>query len=185
MSAEAVQSAVRAFLKATGADRNPETKETPERVAKLWLESLLNGTDVDVNKFIRKLMPTRSRDFAVITTIETHAVCPHHLLPFEVVAHVGFVPNGNTAGFSSIARYVEIACHRLTLLEDLVAELADRLSERLGAQGVACRLVSHQGCMIYRKDKHAHARVVASAYRGVCDSVKYRREFAALIAASA
>jgi GTP cyclohydrolase I len=180
----AVAAAVRAFLRATGADAVAETAGTPERVAKLWQESLLDGTDADVSKFIHKLMPTRSRDFAVITNVETHAVCPHHLLPFEVQAHIGFVPNGHTAGFSSVARYAEIACHRLTLLEDLVAEMADGLMQRLGASGVACRLVSRQGCMVYRREKHTHARVVASAYRGVCDSAKYRREFATLIAAS-
>lgn len=185
MNGPAVTAAVRAFLKATGADAHAETDGTPERVAALWQESLLDGTDIDVKKFIRRLLPTKSRDFAVITRVETHAVCPHHLLPFEVVAHVGFVPNGHTAGFSSVARYVEIACHRLTLLEDLVAELADTLSATLGAKGVACRLVSHQGCMMYRKEKHSHSRVIASAYRGVCESAKYRREFAALIAASA
>ena len=180
----AIAAAVQAFLQATGLDALESTRETPARVAKMWQESLLDGTHVDVNKMIRKLVPTRSPDFTVITGVETHSVCPHHLLPFEVVAHVGFVPNGFTAGFSAVARYVEIACHRLTLLEDLVAELADALSDRLQAKGIACRLVSHQGCMVYRKDKHAHARVIASAYRGVCDSPKYRREFAALIAAS-
>jgi GTP cyclohydrolase I len=161
----AVEDAVRAFMDALGID-NVETKDTPRRVAKMWIESLTDGERKNPDEIIRKLSATRSRETIVVRSIDTHSVCPHHLLPYELKAHVAFVPDGYTAGFSRIVEYVEARAHRLVLLEELARDIADGLHERLKAKGVAVLLESRHGCMVFQGTPHRATTVDAIAFRG-------------------
>ncbi len=179
MNEAAMTAAVRDFLRAAGIEKGLE--KTPERVAAMWAESMLDGIGLVAEQSIGRLSATRSKALCVVSPIITHAICPHHLLPVDIVAHVGFVPNGKTAGFSSLVRFVEHACHRLALLEDIVDDIGRGVESHLAASGVAVQLESRHGCMIYRKDRQAQVRVHAADYRGVCDTPRGRREFAALI----
>ena len=145
---------------------NPETKDTPRRVAKMWIEQLTDGERRNPDDIIRKLSRTRSRETIVVRNIEVHSVCPHHLLPYELKAHVAFVPDGYTAGFSRIADYVEARAHRLVLLEELARDIVDGLHERLKAKGVAVLLESRHGCMVFQGTPRRATTVDAFAFRG-------------------
>lgn len=161
-----MESAVAEFLEASGLAM-PITQETPRRVVQMWLKHFIDGYGRRPEDIITRLSPTKARDLIVMAGIETHSVCPHHLLPYEITAHVAFLPDGFTAGFSRIADVVEARAHRLILLEDLVADIADVLLERLGAKGVAVRLDTRHGCMIFQGAPRRHTRVDATAMRGV------------------
>lgn len=145
----------------------PDTGDTPRRVVKMWLEHLVDGYGRRPEDILPKLSPTKAKDLIVMRDIEAHSVCPHHLLPYEITAHVAFLPDGFTGGFSRIADIVEARSHRLILLEDLVADIADVLLERLQAKGVAVRLDTRHGCMIYQGAPRRRTRVDATAMRGV------------------
>ncbi len=174
MNRGALEHAVRAFLDALGVD-TPETQDTPRRVAKMWIESLADGEERDPDEAIPRLSRTRAREPIVVRNVEVHSVCPHHLLPYELMAHVVFVPDGYTAGFSRIADYIEARAHRLVLLEELARDVADGLFDRLKAKGVAVRLDSRHGCMVFQGTARRATRVEAFAYRGL-----YERDLRAL-----
>jgi GTP cyclohydrolase I len=145
----------------------PDTDKTPGRVVKMWLEHLIDGYNRQPSDIIRKLSPTKARDLIVMRDIELHSVCPHHLLPYDITAHIAFLPDGYTAGFSRIAELVESRTHRLLLLEDLIADVADTLLTTLQAKGVAVRFDTRHGCMIYQGTPRRQTRVDATAMRGV------------------
>jgi GTP cyclohydrolase IA len=161
-----LEQAVRDFLEAAELVMS-ETKDTPRRVTKMWLEHLVDGYGRRPEEIVGRLSPTKARDLIVMRDIEAHSVCPHHLLPYDIVAHVAFLPDGFTAGFSRIAELVEARAHRLVLLEDLVADIADTLLDRLRAKGVAVRLDTRHGCMLYQGSPRRRTRVDAVAMRGV------------------
>jgi GTP cyclohydrolase I len=161
-----MERAVADFLEAAQI-ATPDTADTPRRVTKMWLEHLVDGYGRRPEDIIPRLSPSKAKDLIIMRDIEVHSVCPHHLLPYEISAHVAFLPDGFTAGFSRIAEVVEARAHRLILLEDLVADIADVLLERLSAKGVAVRLDTRHGCMIYQGSPRRKTRVDATAMRGV------------------
>ena len=161
-----MERAVAEFLEAAQI-QNERTSETPRRVVKRWLEHFIDGYGRKPEDIIPRLSPTKAKDLIVMSDIEVHSICPHHLLPYEINAHVAFLPDGQTAGFSRIAELVESRAHRLILLEDLVADVADVLLERLGCKGVAVRFDTRHGCMVFQGSPRKRTRVDAVALRGV------------------
>jgi GTP cyclohydrolase IA len=181
MNRRAVEEAVRALLVALDVE-NPETKNTPERVARMWMESLVDGEHKNSDQIMRRLSRTQSRETIVLRKIEAHSVCPHHLLPYELEASIAFVPDGYTAGFSRIAEYVDARAHRLVLLEELSRDLADGLQLRLKAKGVAVMLRSRHGCMVFQGTARRATTVDAFAFRGSFEKdVRARAQVQALL----
>ena len=46
-------------------------------------------------------------ELVLITDIELHSHCEHHMVPFVGKAHVGYIPAGKVVGLSKIARVVD------------------------------------------------------------------------------
>lgn len=170
-----VAAAVEALVKALDVE-SEQTRKTPERVAKMWLDHLIDGEHTRIDEVIPKLSKTPSDDLIIMRDIAVHSVCPHHLLPYEVNAHLAFVPNGVTCGFSRIAQWVEVCAHRMILLEDLAQTVTDGFYQRLGARGVAVFLDSRHGCMLYQGTPRPETRVQAWAFRGVFETSAAKRK---------
>ena len=59
----------------------------------------------------------------------------HHLLPFQGVAHVGYLPGERIIGLSKLGRVVELFARDLQIQERLTTQIADWLERELAAQG--------------------------------------------------
>ena len=182
--------AVARFLDALGLPREvrdgPDVAATPRRVAEAWLGDLVDGYGREPAEILAETIPSRSADLVVITGVDFHSVCPHHLFPSHGLAHVAYLPGGRLAGFGQIVRLVDALAHRLVLQEDLVRQIADALVLHLGARGAACVLETEQLCMIVRGEKRSRARVRVEAFTGaLAKDGAARRRFLALAAGSA
>src|SRR5439155_27374984 len=98
---------------------DPEIADTPRRVADAWLDEMTDGYRQDPAAILREAVASKKGDLVAVTGLDFHSVCPHHLLPYRGVAHVGYVPNGKLAGFGQLARLVDALAHRLVLQENL------------------------------------------------------------------
>jgi len=91
-----------------------------------------------------------------VTGLDFHSTCPHHLLPYRGLAHLAYLPAkgsaARVAGFSNLAKLVDVMAHRLILQEALAKEIALALRQGLGAQGAACVLESEQNCLTCRAE---------------------------------
>ena len=175
-----MQRAVADFLDAAGLSDDPDTLRTPERVAKMWSEQLIDGYDKKPDEIVTRLSVTRSQDIVIVRDLEVNSVCPHHLLPYPILAQVAFLPNGKTTGFSRVAALVELYAHRLALLEDLAGDIAQGVMDALQADGAACYLHSAQSCMHFQGVKRQRSRVDAFAVRGAFKKPALRREVRSL-----
>ncbi len=156
---------------------------TPARVAEAWLEDLVDGYRRDPAVILRDAMPSRARGLVAVTGIEYHSVCPHHLLPSQGVAHVGYVPGGKVAGFGQIVRVVDCFAHRLALEEDVAREVAEAIMHHLGARGAACLLDAEQLCLTVRGERRPAARAHAQCFLGSLESdARLQARFLALAA---
>ena len=108
----------------------------------------------------------------------------HHFLPFEGVAHVGYLPDGRVAGLSKLARAVEMLARRPQVQERLTSQIAETIEEVIGAKGVGVVIEAEHLCMTARGIRKPGARMVTSAMRGAFrQNPSTRHEFMNLIAA--
>ncbi len=109
-------------------------------------------------------------ELVVLRDIPFNSMCEHHLMPFEGKAHVGYLPDGKVVGISKLARVVDDFAHRPQVQERLTSQIADILTEKLAAKGVAVVLEATHTCMTCRGIKKAGSIMVTSAVRGICKS---------------
>jgi GTP cyclohydrolase IA len=175
---DAVQRAARDLLRGLGADVDAEAlEETPRRVADAYAELLtpqpFQATTFPNDEGYDELIVARSIPF--------HSLCMHHLLPFQGVAHVGYLPGERIIGLSKLGRVVEFFSRDLQIQERLTTQVADWLQRELEPKGVGVVLEAEHMCMSLRGVQKLGAMTVTSALRGlVRDDVRTRQEFLAL-----
>ena len=166
----ALRRATADFLDALGLPpevrRGPDLAATPGRVAEAWREDLLDGYGRAPAAILRDAMPAPGRDLVVVSGIDFHSVCPHHLLPSRGLAHVAYVPGKKVVGFGQLARLVDALAHRLVLQEALARQVVEALVTHLGARGAACVLEAEQMCLSVRGERRPHARAHAEHFAG-------------------
>lgn len=201
-----IEAAVSEILAAIGDDPSREgLVDTPRRVAELFAE-LYGGTGSDPAAALGATFALPSTDGAVeppaaevgsdpgerdargagpvlIRDIAFRSVCEHHLLVFEGVAHVAYLPGDEVAGLGGIARLVDAAASRPTLQERLTDDIADALERGLGARGVLVVLDARHGCVTARGQRQTGSTTLTLAARGELSDPAARAELTALIAA--
>ncbi len=161
------EAAVAALLDALGVDRgDPELRDTPARVEALWRENLIGGYGVDPAVILADRLPDPSGAIVTLTDLPIQGVCPHHLTPFFGVAHIAYEPNGAIVGLGVLERLVRALSRRLILQETLCGQVADALTEHLGARGAACAIEARHLCLILRGGEPHDARVCTRVGRG-------------------
>lgn len=167
---ERIARAVREILSAVGEDPDREgLRDTPRRVARMYAE-VFEGLRQDPASYLQTAFTEEYDELVVLRDIPFHSMCEHHLLPFEGVAHVGYLPDGRIAGISKLARVVDAFARRPQVQERLTNQVADILMERLAAKGVAVIMEATHTCMTCRGVKKPGSIMVTSAMRGRCKS---------------
>ena len=167
--ANAIATAIAALLRAAGHDPSSaaDVRQTPERVAKLWMEEFLAGYAMDPAKILGEpVVGEADPDVVVVSGLRFHSMCPPHLVPFRGVAHLAYLPAGKLAGFGRLADLVECFTKRLTLQERATSAIADALWRGLGAHGAGCVLEAEQLCLALPGERHDSSCVVTSAFVG-------------------
>ena len=180
----AFERAIGDLLKACGiAGDTVHTGKTGQRVRELWQKRLLGGYDIDPAAALGEGFDDERQDMVVIRGIAIHGVCPHHLVPFRGVAHVGYLPGGRLHGFGRIARLVDAIGHRFTYQEWMTRDIADALISLGKARGGACVIQAEQLCLLLGEDRRGDERVVTQAFSGeFATSEQRRQEFLRAIA---
>jgi GTP cyclohydrolase I len=173
-----VQTAARALLLALGADVESEgLQDTPRRVADAYAELLTP------QPFRATTFPNDDGydELIVAQAIPFHSLCMHHLLPFQGVAHIGYLPGERIIGLSKLGRVVELFARDLQLQERLTTQISNWLERELQPLGVGVVLEAEHLCMSLRGVQKLGSRTVTSALRGlVRDDARTRQEFLAL-----
>ena len=166
---DAIAAAVSALLRAAGRDpsREPDLQQTPDRVAKLWIDEFLAGYAMDPAKILGEpVLGESDPDVVVVSGLRFHSMCPHHLVPFRGVAHVAYMPAGKLTGFGRLADLVECLTKRLTLQERATHQIADAVWHGLDARGAGCVMEAEQWCLALPGERHSQSKVVTAAFVG-------------------
>ena len=163
----AIEDAVRKILRAVGEDpRRPGIVETPRRVAKMYAE-MFAGLRSDPARHLKVTFPESYDEMVLIRDISFNSMCEHHLLPFNGIAHVAYIPKGKVTGLSKIARVVDEVARRPQLQERLTHQIAELIETELSSAGVAVVCEAEHSCMSIRGIRKQGSKTVTSALRGV------------------
>ena len=160
---------VRGLLGFLGEDPQREgLLETPARVVRAMQEHF-SGYKTDPRRFLSRTFEDVAGydELVLVSDIEVHSHCEHHMVPFVGKAHVGYIPRGRIVGLSKLARVVDGYSHRLQVQEKLTSEIANAIQQVLKPQGVAVVLQCQHFCMCYRGVKKPGSWTTTSKLHGV------------------
>jgi GTP cyclohydrolase I len=165
--------AVRRILSVIDDPLRPDLLETPERVARMYLEL------TRPEPFSLTCFPNSGGydQMIVEDDICFYSLCEHHMVPFFGTAKVAYVPKDDLAGLSKLARTVDHFARGLQTQERITNNIADLLMDRLNPHGVGVQLSAEHLCMSMRGVKKARAKTTTTALRGVFKDVPTRSEF--------
>lgn len=162
-------------------------KETPDRVWRALCELTSGLQDTQPLDDLLKAFDNASgsREMVVVRDIDFTSLCEHHLLTFEGVAHVGYLPGDKIIGLSKFGRLVDRFARRPQVQENLTDQIAKAVWEAtnsLGHGGAACVIEAHHTCMSCRGVRKQQASMVTSALYGAFkDDLKTRAEFLSFV----
>ncbi len=145
------------------------TRETPQRVAKMFVEEILQGRYTAPPR-ITEFDNVQSYDQLIVTgPIEVRSMCAHHLMPIYGHAVIGILPaaDGKIIGLSKYDRIVEYFASRLQIQEELVKQVGQYIMETTKPRGLAVRISAVHMCKTQRGVRASRrSRMVNSYYWG-------------------
>jgi len=143
---------VRGLLEYIGEDVDREgLLETPARVLAAMHEHF-SGYKEDPRDHLEKTFEEVEGydEVVLVSDIDVHSHCEHHMVPFVGKAHVAYIPRGRVVGLSKLARVVEGYAKRLQVQEKLTMQIANAIEEVLDPKGVAVIVQCQHFCMCHR-----------------------------------
>ncbi len=165
----AAEAHVRGLLEYIGDDPAREgLQDTPSRVVKAFKEHFA-GYAIDPREYLETTFAETNGydELVLVSDIQLHSHCEHHMVPFVGKAHVAYIPQGKIVGLSKLARVVDAYAKRLQVQENLTAQVADCINEALAPQGVAVIIQCQHFCMCYRGVRKPGSWTTTSKLHGV------------------
>ncbi|MDQ6997806.1 MAG: GTP cyclohydrolase I FolE [Mariprofundus sp.] len=143
---------VRGMLEYIGEDVNREgLLETPARVLAAMGEHFSGYKEDPREHLLKTFEEVEGYDEVVLVSdIEVHSHCEHHMVPFIGKAHVAYIPRDRVVGLSKLARVVNGFAKRLQVQEKLTMQIANAIEEVLDPKGVAVIIQCQHFCMCHR-----------------------------------
>ena len=157
------------------------TRETPQRVAKMYVEEILEGRYTAPPK-ITEFDNAQAYDQLIVTgPIELRSMCAHHMMPIYGAAYIGILPSadGKIIGLSKYDRIVEYFAARLQIQEELVKQIGQYIMDMTSPRGLAVRISAVHMCKTQRGVRASHrSRMVNTYYWGeMAENAALKSEF--------
>lgn len=175
----AIQKNVTEILLTLGLDLGDDSlKETPKRVAKMFVKEIFGGLHPDrkpkSSTFENKY---KYGEMLVEKNITLYSTCEHHLLPIVGKAHVAYISKGTVIGLSKMNRIVDYYAKRPQVQERLNIQIVKELQKVLGTDDVACVIDAKHLCVNSRGIRDIDSSTVTAEYGGKFKEEATRREF--------
>jgi len=151
-------------------DNDPNSKDTPERVTKMFVNELCKGRYND-NPFIESFPNTEQYNQIIFTNCEVISLCAHHHVPIISKVFMGILtnpsPKSKLIGLSKYTRIVEWIAARPTIQEEMTKQIHDAIYKICENNfGVMIYIIGQHGCTTYRGIKQSNSKMITSAISG-------------------
>ncbi len=166
---------VDAFTRVTrtlGLDLSDDSlRETPHRIAKMYLDELFCG--LDYSQFPKIALidnKMQVEEMVRIDDIDLVSTCEHHFVTIDGNACVAYIPKGRIIGLSKINRIVRFFARRPQVQERLTQQVLVALQTLLGTEDVAVTINAVHYCVKSRGVMDTNSRTRTTALGGAFKS---------------
>ncbi len=169
----------RQIMEALGLDlQDPSLRDTPDRVAKMYLEEVFKGLDPGNFPKISLFENTYGyKEMILVRDISLYSYCEHHFVPFFGEVHVAYLPHTNVIGLSKLNRVVDFLASKPQIQEKLTTEIANTLCSLLGTRHVAVMVEATHLCVASRGIKDTSSRTKTAIYQGAFKKKRLQENF--------
>lgn len=149
-------------------DNDPNMRDTPRRVTKMYMEEIFSGTYSSCPKITT--FPNSKGYSGIVFEggIRIIGGCSHHIMPIMGHVHVGYVAGENIIGLSKLNRICQWIASRPSLQEEMTTKIHEKLDEVLqGNKGVAVYIKASHLCVQARGVKDYDSAMITSQLSGV------------------
>ena len=180
---DAIANHFSSIMKILDLDLNDDSlKDTPRRVAKMYVEEIFEGLDDSKIPDIKKF--ENSFDYKGIIlekNISLFSLCEHHFVPIIGKAHIGYFANKKIVGLSKLNRIVNFFSKKPQVQEKLTVQIVDFLKKELETEDVACIIDAQHLCVSMRGIKDVNSWTTTAEYSGKFLESNFKNEFLQLI----
>jgi len=156
---------------------DPNTKNTPDRVAKMYTEEILGGRFSPMPKATIFPNTRKVDELYTVGAIPVAGVCSHHLLPIEGHVWIGVIPQNRLLGLSKFARLAQWVFARPQIQEEATDQLAEVIDKILEPKGLGVICKSNHACMSLRGVKSHGTKMTTSVLKGLLQKQEAKSEF--------
>jgi len=131
---------------------DPNLKDTPNRIAKMFINETLSWLYVEHPKVTT--FPNEWKEeynwMVVVKDIKVNSLCSHHFKDFNGLCHIAYIPGKKVIWLSKLARIVDYWSRRPQLQERLNKQIFNDLKEILETENIAVVINARHECMCSR-----------------------------------
>lgn len=149
---------------------NPSLKDTPNRVAKMWVNEWFSGLDPSKEPKCTTFPNENGKEneIVILKGVKIFSTCEHHLAPFFGNVSIGYIPNKEIIGISKLARIAKYLARRPQVQERLTQQIVDYVEEKVKPHGVICVITGGvHTCITSRGVESTHSEMITSAVSGL------------------
>ena len=163
--------------------KDDSIKDTPKRVAKMYVNEIFWGLDYDSFPKITVVEnKMQYNEMIVEKGISVQSFCEHHFVNIDGLATVAYIPNNKVLGISKMNRIVEYFSRRPQIQERLTEQIYHALSFILDTENVALTIDAKHFCVKSRGVEDTECSTVTSRLGGSFKAhPEVRAEFLALL----
>ena len=143
------------------------TKETANRVAKMYLNEVFKGRYHNQPKVTDFPNAKKLDQIYTVGAISVRSACSHHLVPIIGKCWIGVIPSDRVIGLSKFNRIVDWVMSRPQIQEEAAIQLADTIEDLIKPKGLAVIVKASHQCMTWRGVKDNETQMVTSVMRGI------------------
>ena len=166
-----------------GLDREDDSiAGTADRVAKMYVSELCSGLSYSRFPKVSVFENKMGYDQMIVQKdITFHSLCEHHLVNFNGMAQVAYIPNGHVIGLSKLNRIVNYFARRPQVQERMTEQIFYALEYILGTHNIAVLIQAEHLCVKSRGIGDQNSGMTTSKLGGhFFDKHSVRSEFMSL-----
>jgi GTP cyclohydrolase IA len=158
----------REIMEILGLDLNNESlKDTPERVARMYVNELFSGLWAKNFPKITVVDNDMKYDQMIVARqVSVMSTCEHHFVTIDGFATIGYIPGEKVIGLSKLNRIVRFFARRPQVQERLTKQIADCLAFVLKTENVAVHIEARHYCLVSRGVEDTASVTVTTDLRG-------------------
>lgn len=156
------------IIKILGFDlSNDSIKDTPNRVAKMYVNEIFRGLNPKNKPEITVFENTYNYHTPLVElNIPFTSFCEHHFIPIQGKVNIAYIPKSFVIGLSKIHRLVDFYARRPQVQERLTMQIIQELSSTLNTKDVGVVLKATHSCISCRGVEDLGSSTLTSAFWG-------------------